>query len=52
MSAEDAKARIAAQASRADRLKVADIVIANDGTLDALDDRVDEVWAELSARTH
>lgn len=47
MPAEQARARIAAQASRADRLAVADIVIANDGTLTDLDKRVDEVWQQL-----
>lgn len=52
MSAEDALARISAQASRDDRLKVADIVITNDGPLGDLDHRVAEVWAHLRARQH
>ncbi|WP_449063156.1 dephospho-CoA kinase [Planomonospora algeriensis] len=49
MSEQDARARIAAQASREDRLAVADVVIRNEGSLEELDARVDEVWAELSA---
>jgi dephospho-CoA kinase len=50
MSESDARARIAAQASDAQRLAVADLVVANDGTLAELEARVDEVWKELSAR--
>ncbi|MFI6598572.1 dephospho-CoA kinase [Nonomuraea sp. NPDC050536] len=50
MSEADAKARIAAQASRADRLAVADVVIANEGSLEELDARVDEVWQDLERR--
>jgi dephospho-CoA kinase len=47
MTAEAAAARMAAQASRQQRLAVADIVIANDSSLDALDRRVEEVWEDL-----
>jgi dephospho-CoA kinase len=50
MSGADAKARIAAQASRPDRLAAADIVIPNEGGLDALESRVAEVWDELLRR--
>ncbi|MEU6724199.1 dephospho-CoA kinase [Nonomuraea wenchangensis] len=50
MAETDAKARIAAQAGREDRLAVADIVIANEGSLEELDTRVAEVWAELLRR--
>ncbi len=50
MSVNDAKARIAAQATREDRLKLADIVIANEGPLDDLDARVADVWHELRSR--
>lgn len=46
----DAKARIAAQASRDDRLAIADVVISNEGPIEELDARVDEVWSELSRR--
>ena len=51
MPAEQARARIAAQASREQRLAVADIVIDNSGSLDDLDRRVGEVWADLERRT-
>ena len=44
----DARARIASQASRADRLEIATHIIDNSGDLDALSARVDEVWAELA----
>jgi dephospho-CoA kinase len=50
MTPEQARARMAAQASREQRLEVADIVIDNSGSLDDLDRRIDEVWAELQRR--
>ncbi|RCG33066.1 dephospho-CoA kinase [Sphaerisporangium album] len=50
MSREDALARVRAQASREDRLKIADIVVTNEGGLDDLDARVAEVWHQLQAR--
>ncbi|MFD4399775.1 dephospho-CoA kinase [Kitasatospora sp. NPDC058397] len=50
MAEEEARARMAAQASRADRLAIADVVIDNGGPLEALAPRVDEVWAELVKR--
>ncbi|MBF8194682.1 dephospho-CoA kinase [Nonomuraea sp. K274] len=50
MPETDAKARIAAQASREDRLAVADIVIPNEGSLEELDARVNEVWDALVSR--
>ncbi|MFC5268572.1 dephospho-CoA kinase [Kribbella qitaiheensis] len=50
MADEEAKARIASQASREERLAVADLVVENSGSLEDLDGRVDEVWRELSAR--
>lgn len=47
MTREQAQQRIAAQASDADRLALADVVIENDGDLaDALR-QVDELWASL-----
>ncbi len=49
MTPEQARARMAAQASREQRLAVADIVIDNSGSLDDLDRRVGEVWADLAA---
>jgi dephospho-CoA kinase len=50
MSADDARARIAVQATREARLAMADFVIDNDGDLAALDVLVREVWAQLAAR--
>ncbi|TDD09958.1 dephospho-CoA kinase [Nonomuraea deserti] len=50
MPEADARARIAAQASREDRLAAADIVVPNEGSLDELDARVAEVWHELTRR--
>jgi dephospho-CoA kinase len=50
MSADDARARMAAQASREQRLEMADIVIDNSGDLAALEARVQEVWSDLEAR--
>jgi dephospho-CoA kinase len=47
-SADEAAARIAAQATRQDRLAVATHVIDNTGTLEDLRQRVAEVFAELS----
>ena len=46
MAEEEARARIAAQATDDERRAVADVVIVNDGTLGALRQRVDEVWRE------
>lgn len=50
MTEEDARARMAAQATREKRLEIADIVIDNDVPLDALRQRVGEVWADLLRR--
>jgi dephospho-CoA kinase len=50
MADEEAKQRIASQASRADRLAAADLVVENSGTLVDLDRRIDEVWATLEQR--
>jgi dephospho-CoA kinase len=52
MTEDDARARMAAQATREQRLAVADIVITNDVPLDALHRRVREVWDELAGRAH
>jgi dephospho-CoA kinase len=48
-SADDAAARIAAQATREDRLAVATYVLDNTGTPEDLRQRVAEVFAELTA---
>ncbi|MGH8921706.1 MAG: dephospho-CoA kinase, partial [Actinomycetes bacterium] len=50
MPQEQARARMAAQASREQRLAVADVVIDNSGSLADLDRRVAEVWAGLERR--
>ncbi|MFH8371296.1 dephospho-CoA kinase [Streptomyces sp. NPDC018031] len=50
MAEEEARARMAAQATREQRLSVADLVIDNDGPLEALEPRVATVWAELVER--
>ena len=50
MTREQARARMAAQASREQRLAIADIVIDNSGSLADLDHRVAEVWADLVSR--
>jgi dephospho-CoA kinase len=47
MSEEDARARVAAQATREERLAVATHVIDNTGSLDDLRARVEAVYAEL-----
>jgi dephospho-CoA kinase len=41
---------MAAQASREQRLAVADLVIDNSGSLEELDHSVAEVWADLQLR--
>jgi dephospho-CoA kinase len=50
MTEEDARARMAAQATRERRREIADIVIDNDVPLDALRKRVAEVWDDLARR--
>ena len=50
MSEEDAKARMAAQATREDRLAIADLVIPNDGSIEDLDAHVDKIWTNLAHR--
>ncbi|HSS10025.1 MAG TPA: dephospho-CoA kinase [Acidimicrobiales bacterium] len=45
----DARARVAAQASREDRRKLADVVIDNAGSREDLVRQVDEVWAWIEA---
>jgi dephospho-CoA kinase len=44
---DQARARMAAQATREQRLAIADLVIDNSGSLADLDGRVGEVWTEL-----
>ena len=47
MDAADARRRIAAQVSRADRLAAADVVIDNSGSVADLGRQVDALWADL-----
>lgn len=46
----DARRRMAAQVSRADRLAVADVVIDNSGSRADVERQVDRVWRELTTR--
>lgn len=50
MTREQAQARMAAQASREQRLAIASIVIDNSGSLSELDRQVGDLWAELRRR--
>ncbi|WFB83328.1 MULTISPECIES: dephospho-CoA kinase [Streptomyces] len=52
MSEQDARARMAAQATREQRREIADLVVDNDVPLEELRRRVREVWAELARRAH
>ncbi|PAU49008.1 dephospho-CoA kinase, partial [Streptomyces albireticuli] len=47
MTPDEARARMAAQATREARLAIADVVIENDGSRGELEARVREVWAGL-----
>ncbi|MEU8865914.1 MULTISPECIES: dephospho-CoA kinase [Streptomyces] len=50
MTEGDARARMAAQATRDKRLEIADVVIDNDVPLEVLQRRVRDVWADLVRR--
>ena len=50
MSPEDARSRVAAQASREERLAIATHVVDNTGTFEELRERVAEVYGELTSR--
>jgi dephospho-CoA kinase len=50
MDADEARSRMAVQATREQRLAVADLVIDNDGPLDALEPQVRMVWEQLRGR--
>lgn len=50
MTESEARARMAAQATRERRRAVADLIIDNDGPLEALEPQVRKVWAELTRR--
>jgi dephospho-CoA kinase len=49
LSAEEARARVEAQASRAERLAVADRVLDNEGSPEELRRQVGDLWSELAA---
>lgn len=50
LTREQAQERIASQLSNEERLRYADVVIINDGTIEELLQQVDARWAELQAR--
>jgi dephospho-CoA kinase len=50
MTESDARARMAAQATREQRREIADVVIDNDVPLPELEQRVQDVWADLVRR--
>ncbi|MER7874031.1 dephospho-CoA kinase [Streptomyces solisilvae] len=50
MAEDEARARMAAQATRAERLAIADVVIDNNGPIEALEPQVGKVWADLVRR--
>ncbi|MEO5875596.1 MAG: dephospho-CoA kinase [Streptosporangiaceae bacterium] len=50
MTEPAARDRMAAQATREERLAIADHVLDNSGTLDDLTPQIDKLWAELTAR--
>ena len=49
MGVDDARRRMAAQASDEDRRKVADVVLDNSGSEDDLEAQIDSLWAQLTA---
>jgi dephospho-CoA kinase len=49
MSADEARARIAAQLPLEDKLAVATHVLRNDGPLEDLEAQVDRLWASVCA---
>ena len=49
MAAKDTEARIASQLSNQERLKYATVVIHNDGSLEDLQQQIQQVWSQLTA---
>ena len=49
MTPDDARRRMAAQASDADRHKVADVILDNSGSEDDLERQIDALWAQLTS---
>ncbi len=52
MTEEEARARMARQASREERLAKADLVLDNSGPPEALDEAVDRAWAWIGSLPH
>ncbi|MCX5139572.1 MULTISPECIES: dephospho-CoA kinase [unclassified Streptomyces] len=50
MTEQEARARMAAQATREQRRAVADLIIDNDGPVEALEPQVRALWSELERR--
>lgn len=50
MTEAEARSRMAAQATREQRLAIADLVVGNDGPLDALEPQVRAAWHRLTER--
>jgi dephospho-CoA kinase len=50
MAESDARARMAVQATREERMAVADLVVDNDGPLEDLEPQVRALWSQLTAR--
>ncbi|MGA4542265.1 dephospho-CoA kinase [Uniformispora flossi] len=50
MAEADARARMAAQATRADRLAIADVVVDNDGPIDDLAPQLEALWLRLTGK--
>ncbi|WP_375431696.1 dephospho-CoA kinase [uncultured Friedmanniella sp.] len=51
LTAEEARSRMSAQASRNDRLAAADLVVDNNGSPDQLTDSVARLWSDLLQRS-
>lgn len=49
MNRDDARRRMAAQASDGDRRKVADVILDNSGSEEALEGQIESLWAQLTA---
>ena len=49
MTPDDGRRRMAAQASDADRRKVADVILDNGGSEENLEHQIDALWAQLTA---
>ena len=50
MSEDAVRSRIAAQAAPETRAEVADVLVDNEGTIEELEQQIDRLWSDLSAR--